>query len=67
MNALLDRCIVCGQRTWRPGEPLCIRHDIQALIALSAERMRPHVTRYVAPATQGNNPQVMNHIQERSK
>jgi hypothetical protein len=36
---LFDRCMICGLPTRKPGEPLCIRHEIEALIALGYERM----------------------------
>jgi hypothetical protein len=39
MNGLLDRCIVCGLPATKPGNGICIRHEIEALIALSYERM----------------------------
>ena len=35
-----NRCILCGLKVWREGEALCIRHDIQFLIALGYERMK---------------------------
>ena len=41
---LFDTCIICGRRTRKPGEALCIFHDIQALIELgyfrTIERMK---------------------------
>jgi hypothetical protein len=45
MNAMIsDRCVICGRRTRREGEPLCTFHDFQALIELgyfrTIERMR---------------------------
>lgn len=40
MNApLFDTCMLCGRPTRKPGEPLCIAHEIEALISLSYERM----------------------------
>lgn len=40
-----DRCILCGRPVRKPGERLCIYHDIQFLIAQGAERMRERVGR----------------------
>jgi len=41
MNAMIgDRCILCGRPTRKPGELLCLFHEIRGLIALGAERMR---------------------------
>lgn len=36
---MFDTCMICGRRTRKPGEALCITHDFEALIALSYERM----------------------------
>lgn len=40
MTAAFEHCMICGRRTRKPGELLCITHDFEALIALSYERMR---------------------------
>jgi hypothetical protein len=35
---MLDTCILCGRRTRKPGEGLCVFHDVQALIELGYYR-----------------------------
>lgn len=45
IEPLFDTCVICGRRTRTPGEPLCIFHDIQALIEIGAERMRHQIER----------------------
>jgi hypothetical protein len=37
---LLDTCIVCSQRAYKPGAGICWYHEVQALIDLSFDRMR---------------------------
>lgn len=40
---MFDTCMLCGRRTRKPGEALCITHEIEALISLSYERMRERI------------------------
>lgn len=60
---IFDRCMLCGRPTRKPGEPLCIFHDFQALIELGAERMRgrlrggpvpTHTGDKISPRSAGN-------------
>jgi hypothetical protein len=40
MNPIIgDRCVLCGRPARKPGEILCVFHDIQAQIALGYLRM----------------------------
>jgi hypothetical protein len=49
VNALvIDRCVLCGYPVRKPGELLCVRHDIQALIAEGYYRMKERM-KYGAP------------------
>lgn len=40
IEPLFDRCIVCGQRAYRPGAGICWQHEVTVLIDLSYDRMR---------------------------
>jgi hypothetical protein len=42
---LFDRCVLCGRRTRKPGERLCLRHDIEYLLALGAATMRERLAK----------------------
>ena len=39
-----NRCMLCGTPTRKEGEPLCIRHDFEAMIALSYHRLAHRLT-----------------------
>jgi hypothetical protein len=45
VNGLFDTCMICGRRSRKEGEGLCLTHETEGLIALSYERMRESIKR----------------------
>jgi len=60
IEPLFDTCLQCGHPAYKPGAGLCWRHEIESLIAESAERMRERLKRVSVPPLTGDTSSPMN-------